>query len=473
MNHLPMNLPEQVLEKLLNYLDYDDLIALSKVFDNLTDLIARLLQVKLVWIKRIDETTNFIRLIAAKHVKSDADSFVTRSLLRFRLNHHLHSSIVRLITYTPFVLVGLRLDNLVHLEIHNSTNEKRSDSTVINLKFNNLKYLNLQLQLYSNIRFDTPNLIALRLPCSQQRVQILNPKRIKTLNCSTLDNSILAYKNVTSLIIDKFNYDRINYNLFKRFGKLNEIQLYSSSKGSFDKLIKQKRECKSSAKIYLNSLNVEMPDFNWMEIKNLEYCLNEKKYSIYQSNADHVSGEIRMHNFFIESNLNVKMDFFPKLLNVRSLYVNTHRISLNNWIKLLKALKLNGVYISAKLEQNYLNLLAKYCVNLRSLSLDWYDDLNFLFKFKCLQHITLAEFPTVELFKKLANSFEHCLSTIRVPVGEHFTFRLTKDLFSLEYNFKDVFCESRDKFLNHTIDSIGSWLQLADGTAICEVDLDD
>lgn len=473
-----INLPKKLIEHLLNdYLNYDDLIVLSKVCDELNTIVKELIQSKLIWVKKIDESSNFLKLCGVKKVVSDAQSFITHSQLRFRLNDHLHSTITKLICYSPYLIVGLDLINLTHLEIVNTSHHEfepiDDQSKIIELKLKKLKFLRIDLHLHNLIiRIDAPNLLMFKAKIDLRLIQIVNRKSIKILNCFLFEASIFSYKNLNSLTLREFDYENVKCNLFQRLVYLKEIHLQEIDRASFDKLIQHKREAKSNAKIYLNNFDVSMNGFDFDRINKMTYSLNERDYLIYRSNANQSNDEINIDKFIIDKNLNVPMDFFDKFLNVRCLDVNIHRISVNNWIRLLKSLKLSHVHINVKLEQKYLNLLAKYCGKLKCLSLFHCDDFEFIFCFGYLEKIHLHEFPSFELFKRVLNSFDY-LNEISIMAFNYYEFNLSKHLIESECDNRKIFRESRSTFLNYTINCMDSWMDLIGHDAVSEIHKDD
>jgi len=461
------NLFIQVLEFVNYFLNYDHLILLSKVCKQTEQFVSEQLESNFVWLKKINQTVKYIKL---PDYEVNNQPFGTSSLLRFRLNEQLHLKIIQLITYTPLCLVDLQLDNLQFLII-TSNSLIESNETFVQLNFKNLVSLYIHLHQKFMIKIDAPKLQD--FSTSNFSVRLLHPKSVKTLNCPELHGSILdSYLNLKKLTIRSLG-SQIRINLFKRFTKLKEVHVIQVTRSELNQLIQLKRRAKSKTKIYFNFLDVEMNNFNSNFDKIKDRFLNETSYSVYQSNEQHVKGDMMLFGFSIENNLNVPTDFFKKLIYIEYLNVNTHKISFNNWTKLLKSLKVSHILINIKLDQKYLNLLPKYCMNLRRIHLNDFYDLHspssFIYKLKYLEIVNLTEFPTLALFKQLVDSLEH-LQAIQISIQNEFEINLVNNLVTLIYNYNTVFREDKKTFLNYTIYSIDSFLQLFN--SICDVDDD-
>ena len=481
----------------MSYLDYDDLVVVRKVCKNLNNInlikkhclifysinkvckkwnfiVCKLVESRVVWIKKYDDNTTHLKITNFNQAfNNNTHCLSSNSLLKFRLNKELHCRIRQLITYDPFVLIDLQLPCLIHLEIKKCGYSLKAKSNVqdtINLKFKNLKRLILNLRNRIKFQIESPELFLLKTTLDLKLVQV-DFKTIKLLDCAQLSTSMLQYKNLLYLIVQNYGSEKFNYNLLEKFKKLKEIYLSEINIKLFTRLMGQRRELNSNIKIYLNSIDVDMNEFNYARVYNLIYGLNVKDYAFYQENVNHLKGELTQSFFSINDTLNVNTNCFSRLVNVRMLFVNSHRISLNNWIKLLKSLKLEVIDISVNLNQIYLDQIAKCSPNLKSIAIKNYENLNFLFNLKSLESIRLQEVVSIDLFKQFINSFQFIKL---ISIGCLYQFKIDKHLIALKHEDKIIFKESRSIFLNYIISQVDSWTALfaMNGNAICEVDLD-
>lgn len=347
----------------------------------------------------------------------------------------------------------------------------------LTLKFKKLKTFAFKARTDFNFVLDAEQLINLEVICDLQLIHIMHPKSVKTLSVGRLSSELLHFKNLTKLTVDTLDYKHVNYNLIKQFAKLDELLVWDANRTNFDKLIKQKADSKNKGlKIYFKAVDTSMDDFDFVTIDRINSgVLNENYYSTYLSLSNHLKEEFPHNILVIHSNLNTQMYYFSKFTNLNCLLLRTHRVTLNNWIKLLKAIKLNDVMISANLEQKYFDLLPKYCKKLQRLSIDNFDNLDFIFELKYLTNLTLHEFPSFEMLKRLIETLKY-IKFIKIHSNEstHYAFEIDSNMITFHCKDEQVFSDSKDCFLNSTILNIQTWSDLLNigGNAICETYMD-
>lgn len=464
---------DESLLKIFEYLDYDDLLIVNRVCKRWSKLACDLTEEKVVVMKKYGDCNKRpMKLFSIPKLITGECMLISYSLVKFRLDKELHKRIKRLVTYNPFILSeNLKFDNLINLEVSNSCNchiEGQNEFNSIEINLKNLKYLNLDLHAHCTFKITAPNLLAAKFTFNFQLVTLVNSKYLKYLHCYKITTQVSLLKNLKWLSIEDLNYDKVTFNLFKRLPKIKKIYLYNVNKKSFDKLMNHKEEQKSKATIYMNGLNVSMHNFQFDYVSRLKEFFDETKYAFYKKNEQHLGGELIQKALRIQNNLNVEMDLFVKFTNIKILNVATHQISFNNWIKILKTLNLNKLFIHAVLSQNYLNQIPKYCTHLRWLSVEDYDNMDFILSCKYLENLEFLNPPSIQEFNQLIDNLKF-IHKITFEIYANYSLTFDKRSVVLYFGRRVLLKESRELFINYTLKMIDSWTTLfsQDGSAIC------
>ena len=484
-------LQDEVLKLIFrNCFEFHELLVIRKVCRRWEFLIDESIERRPLWLKKIDESGHYYRFFNVEKVSEDKHFNVTHSLLAFRQCVEVHSRLRKLITYNPFLLVGLELDNLVHLEIKNRLPISRTIGTsqlldfllnpqgeqdqAVNLKFKNLRTLAFPARSYVDFVIDASKLTNLQVTCALQHIQLLDPRSVTQLSCCHYSSELLSFKNLKKLTINSLEYTskKINCNLIKHFGSLSELTVWNMKQASFEKLIKHRQGVQNgNLKIYYKSVDIDAEQFDFPVIDRVKNdILNESSYQTYVTFADDLKEEFSQNFLVIQKNLNVPMSHFIKFRNVNCLLVRTHRLSLNNWKLLLKSLKLDDIMIGVTLGQSFLACLPKYCKYLTRLSVETYDDLDFALELKSLTNLTVRGFPTFSMLKSLVSSSKS-LRNLKIFANDiPYDFRISDNLVSLARNGELVFTDSKDSFLYTSLFYTQSWTQLLDvnGNAKCQ-----
>jgi len=110
----------EILELIFSFLEFDQLIILRNVCPHWKFVIEHMISSKPLWLKKFDENSHYYRFFGVNKIYENHHFNITCSLVAFRLCDQIHPLLKKLVTYNPLVLNGLKLDNLLHLEIKNS-----------------------------------------------------------------------------------------------------------------------------------------------------------------------------------------------------------------------------------------------------------------------------------------------------------------------------------------------------------------
>jgi len=490
------SLPAELVEKIFVFLNFEEMLIARNVSDEWATIIDNLIKLRPLWLKKIDENTHYYRFFGLDKIYENHEFHITDSLLSFRLCEDAHHLISKLVVYSPQFLVNLRLDNLEILEIKNNNPisrlygldlidimmevvENRNAAELnqaLNLKFKNLKTFSFKARTDLNITLDAEKLINVELRCDQQSIHIMNPRSVKNLSVLRLTSNLANFKNLTNLTLDTLNYKHAaGFNLFKNLTKLQEVSIWNVSRANFDKLIDQKKDSiNKKLKIYYKAVDTSMNSFDFVTVDRISSSvLNENIYSNYVSMFDQVKEDFPHNILAIQSNLNVETKYFQKFVNIDCLLVRTHRISKNNWGNLLSRLRLDDMLISSSLlDQSLLDLLPRYCRKLQRLSVERFDNLNFVLQMPYLTNLTLHTFPDLKIVKQLIGTLK-LLKVIKIYMNEsnlNYTLLIDQDLIIFSCKDKIIFSDPKKCFLNSSIFAVQSWSDLMNmnGNAVCD-----
>lgn len=484
------NLPDDILELFFKNLEFHQLLVVRTVCVRWQLLIDRIIERRPLWIKKIEEKSNYYRFFGIKRVYESKDFNTTHSLLAFRQATEVHARVRKLITYNPFLLVGLELDNLIHLEVKNRLPIARTvapsnlleylfnldddQEQTVNLTFKNLRTLGFKARSLINFVIDASRLANLEAMCGLHRIQLVDPRSVTQLSVCHFSNEILSFKNLIKLTVENLDTNEAKkVNLIKHFGSLRELTVWEMKRTNFDKLIKQKRAIQNrTLKLFYKGVDIDTEKFDFTAINKLRNdMLTETSYEAYVAHVGHLNEEFLSQTLLmIQKNLNVPMSHFIKFRNVNSLLVRTHRLSLPNWKLLLKSLKLDEITIAVELDLTYLKCLPKYCKLLVRLSVEQCDNLDWLLELKHLNSLTIRGFPNFAMLKNIFLSLAS-LRNLRMFANDvPYDFKITENLVSLTRKGGVVFSDSKDSFLYSSLFNTQSWTQLlnVNGNAKCE-----
>lgn len=476
------SLPNNVLKIILNFLDFDQLLVMRSMSPRFGSIIDKMVEEKPLWIKKVDENSNYLRFFCLNRTYCNSQLNVSHSPLLVRLSESIHLKITKLVVYNPFVLSSMHLDNLTHLEIKNNrmvvkddeeeeSKEDDSDrderSVLVNLRFKKLRTLCLTIRSDVNFLVEAENLFQLKALYNLDKVTVLQPTTVKTLCCHELTDQVTEFKSISKLLIDKFIYRKNQQtNIVKQLSKLRELQISNTNRATFEKLIEQ-QELNPKLKIFYKNISVDDElsgvqfDFDAVHEINA-VSLNTSHYSTYLSYAGTLKGELKQTSLFLNDQLEAdSFDLLSKFVNLRCLHVETEAIRFDDWIQILSRLRLTKLYLSREYEQAFLDVLPKLCGHLNCLLIKSNENLDFLFELKHLERITLPDLQSVELFRDLLENLAH-LRTVRFNVKVNTCYRceITRNMVSFNKNTKKVFSEARSTFLSKTLAELSSWSQL-------------
>lgn len=481
-------LPDNSLRLIFSYLDYEQLLVIRTMSPKFSSIVDKMTEERPLWLKKIDENrSNYYRFFCIKKTSEHRQFNILYSLLEFKLNDQIiHSRITKLITYNPFVLSGLRLDNLLYLDIKNNKtiggneNEDEEDEEsgeeepiTLNLCFTKLRTLCFQIRSEVVFVIDANNLTQLKASYNLEKINLLRPKSVKTLCVHELDDQLNKYDNLSKLFIDKFIYKKNKEtSIVNQLTKLRELQISDTNRSTFDRLLEQRQECNPKLKIYYKNINVDDERFDFETVDQINaVSLDEKHYAIYLSFIDSLKGEFKQTNLSLNGQLGDSLDLLSSFVNIRCLHIQFDGLTLDTWIRMLSSLKLNKIYLLVPLEQAYLDVLPTYCENLNCLSIKQYDNLDFLFKLKYLERVSLPDLVSLDVFEQIAKRFIY-IKTIRFNANPDafYRFEFAKDMIIFYKNTKKLLAESKAPFLKCILKELNSWTDLIqqNGNAICE-----
>ena len=482
-------MPDDILKLIFGKFEFHELLVIRKVCRRWEFVIDKSIERRPLWLKKIDDHSNYYRLFGVEKVHERKHFNITYSLLAFRQCTEIHPMLRKVVTYSPFVLIGLQLDNLEHLEIKNRSPIVRSatanllgilfnapdeEEQAINLKFLRLRTLAVKARLMVDLVIDAGKLTNLEVIDNLGRIQLLDPKSVTQLSCNKFTSELLSFKNLTKLTVANLEYTnkKLNVNLIKHFGRLRELIVWEMKRASFDKLIKHKQAAPNrELTVYYKSIDIEAEQFDFAVIDRVKGDgLNESSYQTYVTHMDDLKREFNQSSLIIQKDLNVPMTHFAMFRNVRCLMIRTHRLSINNFKLLLQSLKLDDLTIAVTLDQRYLDCLPKYARYLTSLSLETYDNLDFVLQLKCLTRLTVRGFPNIDWLKRLFASTSNLRQLTIYSNNIVFDLRITDTMISLSRERQLVFTDSKDSFLYSSLFYTQSWMQLlnVNGNAKCQ-----
>lgn len=457
-------LPVEILTKIFDYLDFETLVKLVR-------------NICKKWMKIVDE--NNFKLKTTIVVNEEKDPFVLKLSQTDLIINYRNSLVVNSVNYIErnkslknvwknikkLVIYNCDLDlnqfeSLEHLETHRSKGiDLKKVPQLVEIKLKKLKILVLLLELsvYTNYVLDTPELHSLRV-INIENIELIYENRLKNLECNVYNQCIKKFKKLNTLICNRI--DIYDGKLLRNLLDLKEFQVNCIDKGDLNKLLKEKENLKLiDLKIMVKSIIIVNKEYPGVLLNNDFEIFSSSNQQLFLENCESLSNNLHfISDFFVDFDITVLPDcIYSKLNNLRSIVVHHSIEDEISWIYLLKAsLLINTVKIFCPIPQYFCDLIALYCTNLNTLSINKanIDNFDFVCKFKNLERFSTDQEVTIEEFQKFMQILNHN------KFLKFITIKFKKIDFKVEILLNDVYCEYYKCILIQKLDELNQLLSL-------------
>ena len=464
-------LPSEILTKIFSYLDWETLVNSNC---NVCKRWRKIVHENNVKLKTIvvneDRTNSFVlQLFQTNQIVDYKSVLVVHSISYIEQRASLASvwtNIRKLIIFNCDLDLN-RFESLEHLETHCTKviDLKRAPQTVrIDLKKLKILVLLLELCTCTSYHLDTPELQSLRAT-NIENFEMPHRRALVNLETYVYNDCIKRFKNLRQLTCNRI--DIYDGRLLKRLPALEEFQVNCIDKGDLNALLREKEELgRSNLKITVKGINIVSKEYPAVLLNNDFEIFSSSNQQLFLENYESLSSSLHfISDFFIDFDITILPQcIYSKLNNLKSIVVHHAVEDEISWTYLLKASRLiHTIKIFHPIEQYFVDLIALYCSNLNTLSIQKADIDNFEFvrefqnleRFSSDQEIEIDEFRRIVQVLK-SNGFLKFI-----------TFKFKKIDFKLEIIGDDVYCEyykciliqKLDKLIE-TLNKIDNWPEL-------------
>lgn len=456
-----MELANELLIKIFNYLSFDDLMSVKEVDDNFMLLVQDVIKSsKIVLINERLQNSVFVHQLFDSGVIIDfEDCLIGKSFINFHINQKIHHKINKLILLDPNKLSNLiGFHNLVYLEIILTSYTDKRNETI--LKMDNLRAFSFVNRKGSSLNFilDLPKLRCLKVNVSLINFKFMYPNTIEELSCIN-NHSIEQFENLRIIncisldiygeltgirqfkFLEKFHFlslsARTNQNSVNQFFETDNENLVVSYK-SFNLIA----EPLSNPLI----LNISMKNLNDFNLEIYDRHLNQLVHPLVQT-------ELKIENLDERS-----LDILRKLVYLETLIITGEINNENKWISILTSRFLTDLQLKCRINQNLLEIIPLFCKHLTKLEIRYFDGIpNWIFELTNLTTLVSNFFFEFKLLKLLLIKLKK-LKHIKIVFCN---FEISTDRVMCRFNYEDSFYLDEDKqVFIQILDSVNEWSKI-------------
>lgn len=228
-----MELPEELLILIFNFLDYDDLLVVRTIDETWNNIVLKILSTKTVLINDFQPDDILVHRFYHTNQLVDIGGalLLGHSITNFRINSYVHSKIKQLIIYNPRVIENMsNFDSLIHFELFVKTSTKRSRSEQVLFSLPNVEtiYFDIRVNTQKYI-LNTPKLRKFRTNLTFESCKLMYPETIEELMANS--NQFFQH-NFTRLKVFRCIHFFANSKCFDSLRSLKEFHFYNWSNGN-------------------------------------------------------------------------------------------------------------------------------------------------------------------------------------------------------------------------------------------------
>ena len=437
--------PSEILTKIFSYLDFETLVNLNCNVCKRWRKIVHENNVKLKTIVVNEDRTNpfVLQLFKTDQIVDHRDVLTVHSTSYIERRASLASvwkNIRKLIIFNCDLDLN-QFELLEHLETHCTKviDLKRAPQTVrISLKKLKILVLLLELSVCTYYVLDTPELQSLRT-ANIEHFEMPYRGTLVNLECYLYSDCIKRFKNLRQLICNRI--DIYDGKLLKRLPKLEEFQVNCIGKGDLNALLGEKEDLgRAQLKIIVKSIIIRSKEYPAVLLNNDFEIFSSSNKQLFLENYDSLSSNLHfISDFFVDFDITVLPHcIYSKLKSLKSIVVHHAVEDEISWTHLLQASRLiHTIKIFHPVEQYFVDLIALYCPNLSTLSIQKADigDFEFVRKFQNLERFSSDQEIAIDEFRRLVQVLKSNAFL------KFIVFKFKKIDFKLEILGDDVYCE--------------------------------
>ena len=439
-------LPNLILLKIFDYLEYNDLLIIVRVNEEWKDLVMSIIKSKVVVVNENKEDYES-SYFSKKYI-------IAKSQIVFKQNTDLHMNITNLVLFYPSTLFNLKnFDNLIELVIRLNSNLKISNQKFF-LKLKNLEQLSVFFDPTNNLRSAYPAInFILELPklsyfttnVELNYFQILYANSVKYFSCSKTTSLIKQFKCLEKLSAMVFL--RID-DLFEDLISLKSFIFYRSNEdlNAIIHYLQSKQAINKNLTIYYKQIDHLSNPHQQNEIVNSDSSfLTDQEMQVYFTFIDFIKDDHLNQKEIRISNLdNLPVEVLKLMIFFRKLKFSSKTIDEEKWIKLLAAPKLVEINLTSIIAQNHLDLIPVHCKQLRCLEINDFENGQFILALKFLKQLKTKQLIDIQLFKNIIMTLYY-LNTIEM--SDFYKIEIDKNVVRCFLNDKIVLKKSKSDFI--------------------------
>ena len=462
-------LNDELLDNVLYYFQYDEIVILRYVNRRFRNLVDNCIENQVVWFKRSDKEMQFHVLFDLDEEKFVFNCLASYSLTTFR-NTTVHHLIRQLITFNPFIVLNLEFANLHHLEIINPSFKRHPEmiQPFVNLNLAKLQRLKIDLNkkpltFYLNCK----RLRSLYFNGSVEHFNVCYPDQLTSLTCSTVAG-LKSFRNVRNLRFLEFDtYHNCHYYLLDELRMLEKVEIQNADRKSLEKLRKEKIELRRpNPRCYYNGFDIEMEKFNFELFYSFSNAsVNQNQIELFTGHLDCLSDTLHQTKLLHKVDLeNVPYELLLKFDYLDEIKLSISLTDTERWQRILLLYRLSALKIKVPLSQQYLDLIPNHQATIRCLKISQCEDLSFVLRLIYLRELHTRQFFDRWLFKQMLENLGY-LETVHILKYFHFSLDDHSIACSLEKRL--TFKESRRLFLTIIIHRITGLEQMFKPNILC------
>ena len=448
--HQLAKLPDLVWPKIFQFLEYDDLLNLVKIYGELKEVISLFVESKTVVINQAKG--------ACVQPPSRNGYLVSKSLIRFRMNSDMHPAIKQLVLYNPLRLYHLRsFDNLISLKIQSTASFRRPNPFMISLK-NLQNFRAIFLDDSVSIVLDAPKLNLLLCKHLQlDQLQILHPHSIETVYSQRIRPTVKQMANLKTLYVFNFKISDAE-GLLSQLKHLRHFYFYKREDdlNATTEHLRSAQLANPDLEIFYKRININANPLQDAELDETSSSdLDDLSLAVYQKYTDAfvllVHRVLRLQDF-----QSFSVELLRKLDLLTDLQVLGEITDDEKWCELLESPDLSRLTIRSAVKQDQLNLIPEHCPFVAFVEIASFGDGDWLLRLKYLEEFRTDVLFDFGLLKKMIQQLYH-LKLIKA--SESYEIRIENGVVECTTNEDVILREPKPVFLQ-TIELVGVWSEI-------------
>lgn len=448
--HQLAKLPDLVWPKVFQFLEYDDLLNLVKIYGELKEVISLFVESKTVLINQGK------RPYVQPSLRDEY--LVSYSLIRFRMNSDMHLAIKRLVLYNPLRLYHLRsFDNLTSLKIKSTASLKRPNPFMISLK--NLQNFDVIFPDDSvSIVLDAPKLkLLLCVQFQLDQLQILHPHSIETVFSQRIRPTVKQMANLKTLYVFSFKISDAE-GLLSQLKHLRHLHFHrrEDDLNATTEHLRSAQLANPDLEIFYKRININANPLQDAELfETSPSDLDDLSLAVYQKYTDAfvtlIHTVLRLQDF-----QGLSVELIRKLDGLKDLQILGEITDDEKWCELLKRPHLSRLTIRSAVKQDQLNLIPEHCPFAGFVEITSFKDGDWLLRLKYLEELRTDVLFDFGLLKKMLQQLYH-LKLIKA--SESYEIRIENGVVECTTNEDFILREPKPVFLQ-TIELVGVWSEI-------------